>query len=294
MAALEALLSANWHPADARPILRERLSEIGAQTFLDEEYDHSIDVIELTQLWRMAAEYAGQGIAPWERHSEAASIPAREARVRRLLVTVEQLRASAAALVGDKFDYILEACSARGALDFGGTLTLQGLQIISGLSMAGVRNAVSARAFQVDDAGCVTAEEANAWLKRRREFCPSRWPNPQDDQYAWEDAAISEALAKGMILVPQSSDNELFVPALVARFGRGPSGVSFTIGAKGEEVHYHDFYEALAALAKLDVARWRRRNSAGNWGIVRARGAWVQVSKAEIDRQIAEKTGAVS
>ena len=71
--------------------------------------------------------------------------------------------------------------------------------------------------------------------------------------------------------------------------------ISITIGAKGEEVQHRDFYEeALTALAKMDVARWRRRNSAGNWGIVRARGAWVAVSKAEIDRQIAEKQAEVS
>ena len=140
----------------------------------------------------------------------------------------------------------------------------------------------------------MSPEEARAWVARRREFCPSRWKNLADDQWPFDPSKVVIPDDKGMIRVPQSAEGEAFVPDLVVRQARGASAISVTIGAKGEEVQHHDFYKALTALAKMDVARWRRRNGVGNWGIVRARGAWVAVSKAEIDRQLAEKLAEAS
>lgn len=43
------------------------------------------------------------------------------------------------------------------------------------------------------------------------------------------------------------------------------------IGAKGAEIKIYDFYEAVAALQRMETARWRRPNNAMNWGIVAAR-----------------------
>ena len=165
---------------------------------------------------------------------------------------------------------------------------LEGLQLLSGLSLVGVRNAVSVGDLHPDKDQNVCVEEARNWLARRREFCPSRWRNLADDQWPFDPDEAVTPDEKGMIWVPRAR-GEAFVPDLVVRTARRAPGISITIGAKGEEVQHRDFYEALTALAKMDVARWRRRNSAGNWGIVRARGAWVAVSKAEVDRQIAEK-----
>jgi hypothetical protein len=61
-----------------------------------------------------------------------------------------------------------------------------------------------------------------------------------------------------------------------------------TIGAKGEEESVPDFFEALRKLAGMPTPRWRRRNAAGNWGIVRARGAWVSVPTELIRKQLAD------
>lgn len=94
--------------------------------------------------------------------------------------------------------------------------------------------------------------------------------------------------------MPQSAEGQAFTPEHVVRSARSGPRISITIGEKGKEAQCHDYYEALIELAKMDVPRWRRRNSAGNWGIVRARGAWVAVSKEEIDQQIAEKLAELS
>lgn len=71
------------------------------------------------------------------------------------------------------------------------------------------------------------------------------------------------------IRVPVAGDGSTFGPDL-ARNGR------YTVGAKGAEVQYNDFDEALTALRAMDKPRWRRPNAAGNWGIVSGRD-WMQI-----------------
>ena len=52
------------------------------------------------------------------------------------------------------------------------------------------------------------------------------------------------------------------------------------IGEKGQEVIIESYDAALQALSEMDVARWRRPNSQGNWGIVRASG-WIVISRRD-------------
>jgi hypothetical protein len=195
------------------------------------------------------------------------------------------MRNGSAAVVGPGYDYILEGCLARAALDFGGTLTIGGLQVLSGLSLSAMRTAISTGELHPDALEQIAVQEARAWLARRREFCPSRWRNPLDVQWAFDPNTVTEA-RDGLIHVPQDSEGVPFLPDHVVRRQKSGTGISISIGAKGQEEQIHDYYEALLALAKMDVPRWRRRNTAGNWGIVRARGAWIPVSKVDIDRQL--------
>ena len=62
-------------------------------------------------------------------------------------------------------------------------------------------------------------------------------------------------------LVPVAKDGSWFSPDLARSHG-------FTIGAKGSEVVFADYGDALQELRTMDAARWRRPNSNGNWGIV--------------------------
>lgn len=64
-------------------------------------------------------------------------------------------------------------------------------------------------------------------------------------------------------LVPYAADGSNFGPHL-KRAGK------FTVGEKDDEVQFEDFDEALAYLRRMGVAKWRRPNAAGNWGIVNA------------------------
>lgn len=251
------------------------------------DFDNA-DFVELSHSGRAAAEYAGQGIAPYERSDIPPSSADRKARVQALIATAPASRASSGLLMPG-YEYLWDAVEARGAIDFGGKLSVVGLQMLSNLSLPVIRNAVSLGALNLDADGMVSAENAREWLARRREFCPSRWFNLDDDQHPFDPDRVIKPDAKGMISVPQTAEGDAFTPDRVVRPSRSTAGISISVGAKGEEVQHYDFYDALAALAAMRVPRWRRRNDAGNWGIVRARGAWTAVSKAEIDRQLAEK-----
>ncbi|MBC9176125.1 hypothetical protein [Pseudoroseomonas ludipueritiae] len=287
--ALRALLSEAWKPAARKQELLALFDRLGWRGFLADQFGEAIDSIELTQPWRDGAEYAGQGLAAHEPRDRPPSLEDREARVKALAARGATALRCAPALFSDTHLFIWEGVAARAALDFGKPVSLEGLRLLSGVTPAAIRNATSTGELRPDEAGEITAEAARAWLARRREFCPSRWTNLADRQWPFDPAAAVEPDDEGMIRVPQDAEGTPFLPQHVVRSARGGTGLSVTIGAKGAEEQHQDFYEALRGLTKMEVARWRRRNSVGNWGIVRARGAWVAVSKAEIDRQLAEK-----
>lgn len=69
-------------------------------------------------------------------------------------------------------------------------------------------------------------------------------------------------------LVPVARDGSWFGPHLAR------SGKTYTVGAKGEEQQVQGFIRALTEIQKMPVARWRRPNANGNWGIVRAVNEW--------------------
>ncbi len=64
-------------------------------------------------------------------------------------------------------------------------------------------------------------------------------------------------------LVPYAADGSHFGPHL-NRAGK------FTVGEKEDEVQFEDFEEALGYLRRMGLAKWRRPNAVGSWGIVSA------------------------
>jgi len=62
--------------------------------------------------------------------------------------------------------------------------------------------------------------------------------------------------------VPVSKDGSRFDPKTCCRAG------GYWVGRKGRETKHASFDDAIAALAGMATPRWRRPNSAGNWGLV--------------------------
>jgi hypothetical protein len=289
--AFASLLIPTSLPQKHRTRLLQDMERDGVAQFIhDQAPGGFMDTIENTVVCRDAAEYANQGCAPMERPDVELSLKDRERRILDLIENVARLRPCSHALIGPGYDYIWEAFDARKAIDgFGGKAPIKGLRVLASLPMAVIRTAASEGDLQPDQDGMLEPEAALAWLVRRRQFCPSRWRNLADDQSPL-DPVRALAVDSENLLVPQDLQGKPFVPEFVVRPARG-GGLSITIGKKGAETQLGDFHEALRQLSELvrtgDVPRWRRRNEVGNWGIVRARGAWVSVSKSEIARQLA-------
>jgi transcriptional regulator with XRE-family HTH domain len=70
-----------------------------------------------------------------------------------------------------------------------------------------------------------------------------------------------------IIELPYAADGTFFHRGLASsRNG------SFRVGSKGNEVRLASFEQALAYLKNMPVAKWRRPNKNGNWGMVSAVG----------------------
>ncbi|WOX05955.1 ASCH domain-containing protein [Microbulbifer pacificus] len=68
----------------------------------------------------------------------------------------------------------------------------------------------------------------------------------------------------GISYVPIARDGSRFLPEVCN--GKG----HYTVGDKGDEKQFSDYEAALKYLRDMPKAKWRRPNSAGNWGIVSA------------------------
>lgn len=298
-AAFASLLIPAGLPVETARDLRGRLERDGVKALLDEEAPGGlIDTVDMVSVCRQAAEYANQGCAPLERPDVQPSQQDRERRVRELIASVERLRPCSDALIGKEYDYIWQAFDARKAIDgFGGKAPVEGLRVLASLPLAVLRTAISNGDLPADQDRLVEADTALAWLSRRREFCPSRWRNLKDDQWPFDPARAVPGDDSDTLLVPQDGDGKPFVPSFVVRSAKS-GGLSITIGAKGRERQFGDYYDALRELSALaskgDVPRWRRRNDNGNWGIVRARGPWVAVSKSDVASQLEIATPAAA
>lgn len=75
-----------------------------------------------------------------------------------------------------------------------------------------------------------------------------------------EPAAFYEAVE-----VPFASDGTCFHRGLAS-----PRNGTFRVGEKYAELRFSSFEEALRYLRTMPVAKWRRPNDAGNWGLVSA------------------------
>lgn len=83
------------------------------------------------------------------------------------------------------------------------------------------------------------------------------------------------AAAESTVEVPVAADGSAFLPSC------GTSR-SYTVGRKGSEVHFRDYFEALAALRQMQRPHWRRANGRGRRGIV-VGVDWRRLPRTEIE-----------
>lgn len=141
------------------------------------------------------------------------------------------------------------------------------LAILGGISEGRIRNLMSGTSAEIRSVdGKIPAPEAERWLQGRAAFWPSIWS---------EDPLLEEENEMTAVRVPQASDGTVFHPGLRRRSG-------YMIGEKGQEFTIENYDAALRALSDMDVPRWRRPNSQGNWGIVKASG-WTVLTRQDLN-----------
>jgi hypothetical protein len=177
--------------------------------------------------------------------------------------------------------------AARGRLkvDQEAPMTVHELAALSRVAPKRVQNAIYAGSDQspvVDANGLVTPSSARRWLDDRG-YLPTlklaSLAGSDEEVGSSEDELPDEE--DDFLFVPEASDGSLFTPSACAR-GSGDEE-RFTIGAKGSERTICGYDKALAELGRMVTPRWRRPNSSGNWGVVRAE-RWRRIRRSDLER----------
>jgi hypothetical protein len=174
---------------------------------------------------------------------------------------------------------ITHRATARWKIDSGSAVTFDEMASLVDRSERTIMNAAQTGQLKTlpekDARGrtLVAAENALAWLVERG-YEPSR---TQVGTTTISDAQAPET-TDDFLFVPVAGDGSMFLPG--TRNGRG-----YTIGPKGSEEKYDEYFAALDRLGRMNVASWRRPNSAGNYGIVRAVN-WTRIPRSQIERDL--------
>ena len=154
---------------------------------------------------------------------------------------------------------IIQMARARLNLDNGVGVDPEGLALLGGVKLSRIRNMMSGATPELpkDFSGQLSNEAVRAWLEKRDCFLPTL-------QQPGSGSVTPEVTSDiDPIFVPVARDGSMFTPN-VHRNG------SYQIGEKGDEETLRNYDEALSRLQAMSVARWRRPNENGNWGIVAA------------------------
>jgi len=163
---------------------------------------------------------------------------------------------------------------AEGRRDFDSRRSIapEALALLGVVKLSRIRNMISGNAPDLprDEVGKVLHEPAAAWLAKREAFLPTVWRDlPQEGLEKVRPSFVSP------VFVPVARDGSIFHP------GQRRDG-GYQIGPKDDPENIEDFNTALAALQHADVARWRRPNPKGNWGLVSA-VEWRRMERAELE-----------
>lgn len=142
-----------------------------------------------------------------------------------------------------------------------------------------VTNAHRKNFASIEDGNRRYAEPAEVlpWMVKQG-YVPTRMP--EKNSVCTPAATTSDAdQNEDLVFVPVAKDRTWFSPDC-------RSGGRYTIGAKGEEVKFTDYFAALEALLKMPTPYWRRPNSNDKPGIV-AGVRFDRIRRADIKRALA-------
>jgi hypothetical protein len=156
------------------------------------------------------------------------------------------------------------AAEARIRIDTGRDVTSEQLAALARISLKSIKNMLTPKAgasdLRLNAAGEIPGADALRWLEGREDFKSSIWRS--GSAVSLMPSSVGAKDVGEVVFVPVAKDGSWFDP-VACRNARG-----YTIGPKGAEEPVEDYRLALERLARMRTPYWRRRNSAGNWGIV--------------------------
>jgi hypothetical protein len=167
-----------------------------------------------------------------------------------------------------------------------------GLAWLGGVSPKTIQNSLSRKQLQAGGHGAVDARSARAWLASRSDWPASCWREAIEVIAAglaapfreFEDAGVPDDSAQtddgeaDWVFVPRAGDGSLFIPELMRDRG-------WTVGPRGGERTFGDYWRALDTLARAARPCWRRPNPVGAFNVVIGKD-WVRLTRPELELQL--------
>jgi hypothetical protein len=204
-------------------------------------------------------------------------------------------RANAAALARSSsldLHTLRDIARARLAVDEGhDDAPAAGLAWLGSVSAKTILNMISKRQLKSGGSGTVENRSARSWLSER-EWPRSCWREaievisdglaaPFQDAHRQEsptEATEEPETPQDWVFVPRAADGSLFAPDLRRAHG-------WTVGPRGGERSFGDYWRALEYLQKNARPCWRRPNEMGAYNMVVCKD-WVRIGRAELDLQL--------
>jgi hypothetical protein len=172
------------------------------------------------------------------------------------------------------------------------TAPVSGLAWLGGVNVKTVQNMLSKGALQAGGPGAADARSARAWLGARDTWQRSCWREAievissglaapfreLETKEVSVDIVESEQGKTEWVYVPKAADGSLFTPELVRQRG-------WTIGPRGDERSFGDYWRALQVLQQVERPCWRRPNRFGSYNTVVGKD-WVRISRSELELQL--------
>jgi len=172
------------------------------------------------------------------------------------------------------------------------TAPVSGLAWLGGVSVKTVQNTLSKGALQVGGPGAADAKSARGWLGIRDTWQRSCWREAIEvmssglaapfREFETKDVSVetvpSEQEKTEWVFVPRAADGSLFTPDLVRQRG-------WTVGPRGDERSFGDYWRALQMLQDVERPCWRRPNEFGAYNTVLGKD-WVRISRSELELQL--------
>jgi hypothetical protein len=147
-------------------------------------------------------------------------------------------------------------------------LTFTEVAALANMSEKSVRNAFIAFkekdvVYKNDGTQFIKNAFVSDWLTQRKDYKPIK------------NLSGMSGYSDDYINVPVATDGSYF--SYDCMYKRG----GFQIGPKGAEVKVDSFDDALEQLVQMPLAKWRRSNASGNFGLVSA-VKWIRVKRSEL------------